>query len=65
MDMRKKKMESCTNARLDPDAEWEEAAAGEGNASRDARAIGLPQPRIYEEKPVRIILIATTAAEPG
>lgn len=65
MDVLKKAAESRRNARLNPDAEGEEEAAGDGDASRDERAVARPQPTVHEEKPVRIIFISTTAAEPG
>ena len=65
MDVLKKAAESRRNARLNPDTEGEEEAAGEGDASRDERAVACPQPTVHEEKPVRIISISTIAAEPG
>ena len=65
MDVLKKAAESRRNARLNPDTEGEEEAAGDGDASRDEWAVARPQPTVHEEKPVRIIFISTTAAEPG
>ena len=65
MDVLKKAAESCRNVRLNPDAEQEEEVVGEGDASRDARTVARPQTTVYEEKPVRIIFISTTAAEPS
>ena len=64
MDVLKKAAESRRNARLNPDAEGEEEAAGDGDALRDERAVARPQPTIQQEKPVRIIFISPTAAEP-
>ena len=58
MDVLKKVDESRMNIRLNPDAEGEEEAGGEGDASRDERAVARPQPTIHEEKPVRIIFIS-------
>ena len=65
MDVLKKTGESRRNARLNPDAEGEEEAAGDGDTLREERAVARPQPTVHEEKPVRIIFISRTAAEPG
>ena len=65
MDVLKKAAESRRNARLNPDAEGQEEAASDGDASRDERAVVRPQLTVHEEKPVRIIFISTTASEPG
>ena len=65
MDGLTKAAESRRNARLNSDAEGEEEAAGDGDGSRDERAVARPQPTVHEEKPVRIIFISTIAAEPG
>src|ERR1700733_6275795 len=46
MDVLKKAAESRRNARLNPDAEGEEEAAGDGDASRDERAVARPQPTV-------------------
>ena len=64
MDVLKKTAESRRNARLNRDAEREEIAAGDDDASRDKRAVARSQPTVHKEKPVRIIFISTTAAEP-
>ena len=52
MDVVKKAAEFCRNARLDPNAEGEEEAAGDSDISRDKRAVAGPQPTVHEEKPV-------------
>ena len=63
-DVLKKAAESRRNARLNLNAEGEEEAAGDDDASRDKRAVDRPQSTFHEEKPVRIVFISTTATEP-
>ena len=65
MDVLKKAAKSRRNARLNPDAEGEEEAGGNGDSSRDETAVARPQRTVHDEKPVRIIFISMTAAEPG
>ena len=65
MDVLKKPAESRMNARLSPDTEKEEGADGDGDISRDERAVACLKLSIHEEKPVRIIFLSTPAAEPG
>ena len=65
IDLLKKGVESRRNARLNPDTEEEEGAAGHGHVSRNERAVAHPQPTVQKEKPVLLIVISTTAAEPG
>ena len=65
MDVLKKAAESCRNARLNPDAEGEKEAAGDGDPLRDERAVARPQPTVHEEKPVRTTFLSTSAAKPG
>jgi len=62
--MLNKAAESGRNAKLNSDAEAEEEGNGpSGSGSRDP--IACPKVTIHEEKPVRIIFIETTAADPG
>ena len=65
MEVLKRAAESRRNARLNPDAEGEEEAAGDSDVSRDERAVVRSQLTVHEEKPVRKIFISSTAAEPG
>ena len=65
MDVLKKAAKSRRNARLNPYAEEEVEAAGDPGASRDERAIARPEPTVYEEKPIQIIFIKASDAEPG
>ena len=65
MDVLKKAAESRRNARLNPDADEEVEAEGDAGASRDERAVARPQPTVYEEKPIQMIIIKASDAEPG
>ena len=64
MDVLKKAAKTRRNARLNPDANGEEESASDSDALREERAVTRPQPTVHKEKPVRIIVISTTAARP-
>ena len=65
MDLLKKASEARRNARLNPDADEEVEAEDDAGGLRDERAIARPQPTVYQEKPIRMIMIKASDAEPG
>ena len=65
IDVLKKAAESRWNARLNSDDEQAEEAEGTDGTSGAERAVARHQPILYEERPVRIILIERTGTVAG
>lgn len=66
IDVLKKAAESRRNARMNSDNEQEEEAGGAGSGSGSgSRDVARPQLTVHEERPVRIIFIETSGANPG